>query len=142
MACSGKDSYNQQQLGFAYAAAANLGFKVFISFDFAYWTAGGKKRTQPRCFSSTERSFLVDTSTMTTYMQTYATQSGQFMYNNAAFVSSFVGDGYPYRTLESQSGIKLFACPNWQPHQQREVSSVIPRPLSSKLNFLLVQTVE
>ncbi|KAJ7866176.1 glycoside hydrolase family 71 protein [Mycena leptocephala] len=92
----GKDSYNQQQLGFAYAAAANVGFKVFISFDFAYWTAG-------------------DTSTMTTYMQTYATQPGQFMYNNAAFVSSFVGDGYPYRTLESQSGIKLFACPNWQP---------------------------
>ncbi|KAJ7364618.1 glycoside hydrolase family 71 protein [Mycena albidolilacea] len=92
----GKDSYNEQQLGFAYAAAANVGFKVFISFDFAYWTAG-------------------DTSTMSSYMKTYATQPGQFLYNNAAFVSSFVGDGYPYRTLESQSGVKLFACPSWQP---------------------------
>jgi hypothetical protein len=38
----GKDSYNNQQLGLAYAAAASVGFKVFISFDFAYWTAGGK----------------------------------------------------------------------------------------------------
>ncbi|KAJ7289549.1 glycoside hydrolase family 71 protein [Mycena rebaudengoi] len=92
----GKDTYNDQQLGFAYAAAANVGFKVFISFDFSYWTSS-------------------DVSTMATYMQTYATQTGQFIYNNAAFVSSFVGDGYPYRTLESQSGVTLFACPNWQP---------------------------
>ncbi|KAF7334571.1 Glycoside hydrolase family 71 protein [Mycena venus] len=92
----GKDSYNDQQLGFAYAAAANVGFKVFISFDFAYWGGG-------------------DISTMVTYMQTYATQPAQFMYNGAAFVSSFVGDGFAYRQLESSSGIKLFACPNWQP---------------------------
>ncbi|KAJ6515281.1 glycoside hydrolase family 71 protein [Mycena sanguinolenta] len=92
----GKDAYNEEQLGYAYAAAGNVSFKVFISFDFAYWTAG-------------------DTATMSTYMQTYATQPGQFMYSNSAFVSSFVGDGYPYRTLESQSGVKLFACPSWQP---------------------------
>ncbi|KAJ6462283.1 glycoside hydrolase family 71 protein [Mycena vitilis] len=92
----GKDSYNDQQLGFAYAAAANVGFKVFISFDFSYWSSA-------------------DVATMATYMQTYGTKSAQFTYNNAAFVSSFVGDGYPYRTLESQSGITLFACPNWQP---------------------------
>lgn len=39
---SGKDSYNDQQLGYAYAAAEATGFKVFISFDFAYWTAGGE----------------------------------------------------------------------------------------------------
>ncbi|KAF8144305.1 glycoside hydrolase family 71 protein, partial [Mycena galopus ATCC 62051] len=92
----GKDTYNDQQLGYAYAAAASVGFKVFISFDFSYWTSS-------------------DVSTMATYMQTYATEPAQFKYNNAAFVSSFIGDGYPYRTLESQSGITLFACPNWQP---------------------------
>ncbi|KAJ6458972.1 glycoside hydrolase family 71 protein [Mycena sanguinolenta] len=92
----GKDSFNDQQLGFAYAAAASVNFKVFISFDFSYWSSG-------------------DIDTMATYMQTYATQAGQFMYNGAAFVSSFVGDGFAYRTLESQSGISLFACPNWQP---------------------------
>ncbi|KAK6967116.1 glycoside hydrolase family 71 protein [Favolaschia claudopus] len=92
----GKDSYNDQQLGLAYAAAANTGFKVFISFDFAYWTAG-------------------DTNMMSSYLQKYATLPGQFMYNSAAFVSSFVGDNFPYRQVESQSGVKVFACPNWQP---------------------------
>ncbi|KAF8152842.1 glycoside hydrolase family 71 protein [Mycena galopus ATCC 62051] len=91
----GTDSYNDQQLGFAYAAAASVGFKVFISFDFSYWTDA-------------------DIGTMSAYMQTYATLPGQFMYNGAAFVSSFVGDGFPYATLESQSGVSLFACPNWQ----------------------------
>jgi glucan endo-1,3-alpha-glucosidase len=112
---SGKDTYNDQQLGFAYAAAANVGFKVFISFDFSYWTSSGKHALVLLEMSINERHSLADVSTMATYMQTYATQPGQFIYNNAAFVSSFVGDGYPYRTLESQSGVTLFACPNWQP---------------------------
>jgi glucan endo-1,3-alpha-glucosidase len=39
---TGKDDYNDAQLTFAYAAAENTNFKVFISFDFAYWTSGGK----------------------------------------------------------------------------------------------------
>jgi hypothetical protein len=39
---TGKDSYNDQQLGFAYAAAEALDFKVFISFDFSYWTSSGE----------------------------------------------------------------------------------------------------
>ncbi|KAJ7245479.1 glycosyl hydrolase family 71-domain-containing protein [Mycena rebaudengoi] len=89
---SGKIPPSIEQLGFAYAAAAN----VFINLDFAYWGGG-------------------DISPMATYIQTYATQPGQFMYNGAAFVSNFVGDGFAYRSLESSSGIKLFACPNWQP---------------------------
>jgi glucan endo-1,3-alpha-glucosidase len=48
-------------------------------------------------------------------MQKYGNLPGQFKYNSATFVSSFVGDGFQYRSVESQSGIKLFACPNWQP---------------------------
>lgn len=34
------DSYTPKQLAFAYQAAEELDFKVFISFDFAYWTTG------------------------------------------------------------------------------------------------------
>ncbi|KAJ7244276.1 glycosyl hydrolase family 71-domain-containing protein [Mycena rebaudengoi] len=101
----GKDSYNDQQLGFAYAAAAN----VFINLDFAYWGGG-------------------DISPMATYIQTYATQPGQFMYNGAAFVSNFVGDGFAYRSLESSSGIKLFACPNWQPGSLMNNANPSTRP--------------
>ena len=37
----GTDSYNHEQLGYAYAAAAALDFKVFLSFDFSYWGANG-----------------------------------------------------------------------------------------------------
>ena len=45
---AGKDLYNDQQLGFAYAAAEALDFKVFISFDFIYWTSSGECSRAPR----------------------------------------------------------------------------------------------
>ncbi|KAJ7901169.1 glycoside hydrolase family 71 protein [Mycena olivaceomarginata] len=98
----GKDSYNDKQLDLAYTAADNVDFKVFLSFDFAYWQNE-------------------DINTMAAYVQNYATRPGQVMYPRqgqpAAFVSSFLGDRFPYRTLESQleDGLKLFACPNWEP---------------------------
>ncbi|EIW78759.1 glycoside hydrolase family 71 protein [Coniophora puteana RWD-64-598 SS2] len=91
----GKDSYNDQQLGYAYAAASATGFKVFISFDFSYWTTG-------------------DTSTIAQYINTYGAMDGQFIYNNEVFVSTFVGDGFNWGDVASQSK-PLFACPNWQP---------------------------
>ncbi|GAW26497.1 putative glycoside hydrolase family 71 protein [Rosellinia necatrix] len=34
------DSYTPKQLANAYQAAEELDFKVFISFDFAYWSTG------------------------------------------------------------------------------------------------------
>ncbi|KAJ7812330.1 glycoside hydrolase family 71 protein [Mycena olivaceomarginata] len=69
----------------------NVDFKVFISFDSAYW------RNE-------------DINTMAAYVQNYATRPGQVMYPRR-------GDRFPYRTLESQleDGLKLFACPNWEP---------------------------
>jgi glucan endo-1,3-alpha-glucosidase len=90
----GKDSYNDQQLGFAYAAAEAINFKVFISFDFNYWTSA-------------------DVSTIAGYINTYGTKAAQFLYNDKIFVSSFIGDGFDWRSVESQSE-PLFACPNWQ----------------------------
>ncbi|KAH8928031.1 glycoside hydrolase family 71 protein [Atractiella rhizophila] len=92
----GKDSYNAAQLENAYNAAAATGFKVFISFDFAYWTNG-------------------DFGTISSYLQTYATRAGQYKYNNKAFVSTFVGGGFDRRAVESSSGVPIFACPNYQP---------------------------
>jgi len=93
----GKDDYNDQQLGFAYAAAQAVGnFNMFISFDFSYWTNG-------------------DIDMMSQYMQKWGNMPAQLKIGDAAFVSSFVGDGFPYRDLENQSNVKLFACPNWQP---------------------------
>jgi glucan endo-1,3-alpha-glucosidase len=39
---SGKDDFNDQQLTLAYTAAQTTGFKVFISFDFAFFTQNGE----------------------------------------------------------------------------------------------------
>ncbi|KZP09492.1 carbohydrate-binding module family 20 protein [Athelia psychrophila] len=90
----GTDSYNAQQLGYAYAAAEALGFKVFLSFDFGYWNSG-------------------DTSEIASYVNTYGVLPAQFIYNNEIFVSTFVGDGFNWATVASQSK-PLYACPNYQ----------------------------
>ncbi|KAJ7901163.1 glycoside hydrolase family 71 protein [Mycena olivaceomarginata] len=64
----------------------NVDFKVFISFDSAYWRNEGKYQ-----HNGSIRAKLRDT--------------------------TWTGDRFPYRTLESQleDGLKLFACPNWEP---------------------------
>lgn len=90
----GMDSYNDQQLGYAYAAAAALDFKVFLSFDFSYWSSA-------------------DTSLIAGNITQYASQSSQFTYNNEVFVSTFIGDGFDWSAVASQSQ-SLFACPNYQ----------------------------
>jgi glucan endo-1,3-alpha-glucosidase len=38
--CASIDSYTPTQLANAYQAASEVGFKVFISFDFSYWNNG------------------------------------------------------------------------------------------------------
>lgn len=91
---TGKDSYNDVQLGYAYAAAEALSFKVFLSFDFSYWTSG-------------------DATTIAGYINTYGPKAAQFTYNSEVFVSSFIGDGFDWASVASQSQA-IYACPNWQ----------------------------
>lgn len=48
----GVDPYTDQQLGYAYESAANNDMKVFISFDFNWWTTSqasdiGAKKNYP-----------------------------------------------------------------------------------------------
>ena len=127
----GKDSYNDQQLGFAYAAAQAVNFSVFIryandmiGFPPSHLTCSCSVSTSATGTMEVCMYLLLptdadlrhkDVGTMSTYMQTYGNLPAQFKFNGAAFVSSFIGDGFPYRQVESQSGVKLFACPNWQP---------------------------
>ncbi|EIW78824.1 glycoside hydrolase family 71 protein [Coniophora puteana RWD-64-598 SS2] len=91
----GKDGYNDQQLGYAYDAAAALNFSVFISFDFHYWTND-------------------DVAAIAQNLTAYSAKPAQFKVGEAAFVSSFVGDGYDWGSTATQAGIQLYACPNWQ----------------------------
>ncbi|KZV79724.1 glycoside hydrolase [Exidia glandulosa HHB12029] len=100
----GKDYWNDQQLGLAYSMAAQLGFKLFISFDFSYWNNG-------------------DVGAIASYMQRYGTLPAQLKVSadgsgpgDRIFVSTFVGDGFSWRAVEAQAGLGLFACPFWQPN--------------------------
>ncbi|KAF7972830.1 hypothetical protein HWV62_16928 [Athelia sp. TMB] len=91
----GTDSYNPTQLGYAYAAAEALGFKVFLSFDFSYWNASS-------------------TADIAGYISTYGALPAQFMYNGDVFVSTFNGDGVVDWAAVAAQSQALFACPNWQ----------------------------
>ncbi|KAL3478666.1 glycoside hydrolase [Aspergillus californicus] len=93
--CASIDKYTDPQLALAYQAAEETDFKVFISFDFAYWGNG-------------------DTPRITSIMQKYADHPGQFQYNGAALVSTFVGDSFNWTPVKSAVSHPLFAVPNLQ----------------------------
>ncbi|KAI0518276.1 glycoside hydrolase family 71 protein [Xylaria bambusicola] len=67
------DGYTPKQLANAYQAAEELGFKMFISFDFAYWSPG-------------------DTADITDIVGNY---------NDGAIVSTFVGDNMDWNAVKS-----------------------------------------
>lgn len=93
--CASIDSYTDKQLAYAYEAAEAVDFKVFISFDFAYWSNG-------------------DTARITSIMQKYASHPGQFQYNGAALVSTFVGDSFNWGPVKNAVNHHIFAVPNLQ----------------------------
>ncbi|KAH7104525.1 glycoside hydrolase family 71 protein [Auriculariales sp. MPI-PUGE-AT-0066] len=94
----GKDSYNKQQLAYAYAAAEATGFKVFLSFDFVYWANTAD-----------------DIDTIGSYLRTFADRSGQLKVGDASVVTTFFGDGFPWREAETAAGVPIYAAPIWGP---------------------------
>jgi hypothetical protein len=100
----GTDSYTDTQLGYAYASAAKNGMKVFLSFDFNWWTtsqatAVGQKIAQYAASSSNSNS------------------EAQLMVQNRVFASSFAGDGLDVAALKSAAGSDVFFVPNFHPGQ-------------------------
>lgn len=93
--CASVDSYTPTQLALAYQAAEQVDFKVFISFDFAYWTNG-------------------DTANITAYMQQYAAHPAQMQYKGAAIVSTFVGDSFNWTPVKQGTTHAIYALPNLQ----------------------------
>ena len=97
-----KDTYTDSQLDYAYESAANNNMKVFISFDYNYFTTGenedvGKKLGQ------------------------YCIKPGQLKIDNKCFVSSFNGDNEPSKlfdakTIRAAAGTELYLVPNLSPH--------------------------
>jgi hypothetical protein len=90
------DPYTDQQLGYAYESAANKGMKVFISFDFNWWST----------------SQASDIGARIVY---YATLPTQPMVDDKVFVSSFAVDGLDVTTMGNPAGTKLYFSPNFHP---------------------------
>jgi len=93
--CASVDSYTPTQLALAYEAAEAVDFKVFISFDFAYWSNG-------------------DTANITAYMDQYAGHPAQMQYNGGAIVSTFVGDSFDWTPVKAGTNHSLWPLPNLQ----------------------------
>lgn len=98
------DSYTPKQLANAYQAAAATGFKVFISFDFAYW-------------GDNDRNDII------AILQNYSSNAGQAYYNGGALVSTFVGDYFNWNAVKSSMGgqkltvIPMIQDPNYLSYQ-------------------------
>lgn len=87
------DSYTPRQIANAYEAATQLGFTVFISFDFAYWSTG-------------------DTAEITSTIGTYTNHPAQARYNGGALVSTFLGDSMDWNAVKSGlNGKKITVIP-------------------------------
>lgn len=85
----GVDPYTDRQLQFAYDSATQNSMKVFLSFDFNWWSIGqawaiGQKIAQ------------------------YASKPAQLMVDDKVFVSSFAGDGLDVATMRAAAGKPLF----------------------------------
>ncbi|KAI1275720.1 glycoside hydrolase family 71 protein [Xylaria sp. FL0933] len=96
------DSYTPKQLANAYQAAQEMNFKMFISFDFAYWSTG-------------------DTPDIINIVGNYSSHPAQAYYRlvsyqyGGAIVSTFVGDNMNWNAVKSAlPGKKITALPNIQ----------------------------
>ena len=95
----GKDSYTDTQLGFAYDAAQQVNFKVFLSFDFnigsLYYDAN-------------------DAGLITNIVEKYGSRPAQYKYKGKIFVSSFGDFKTPRFDWSLLDSSKMYIVPNLQ----------------------------
>ena len=102
----GTDSYTEAQLGYAYESAAKNGMKVFISFDFNWFSPGG------------------DAGKVGALVKQFGGLPAQLMVDKKVFVSSFAGDGLNVGAVRAASGMDLYVAPNFHPEQTPDVSAI------------------
>ena len=105
----GVDPYTDEQLGYAYDSAAKNGMKVFISFDFNW-------------FSKSQ------TSEIGAKIAQYGSKDAQLKVGDngdQVFVSSFAGDGLDVNAVRSSAGIPLFFAPNFQASNVASVDAAL-----------------
>lgn len=107
----GVDGYTDQQLNYAYDSAAANGMKVFISFDFNWWSPGNANGVGQK-------------------IAQYASRPAQLMVDGRVFASSFAGDGLDMNALRAAAGSNVFFVPNFHPGQSS------PDLIDGALNWL------
>ena len=113
----GVDPYSEDQLRYAYQSAANHDMKVFISFDFNWYSA----------------SQAVDVATM---IKKFGSETAQLKIGNKVFVSSFNGDQNGIIDLQSVRDsvgvdMPLYLAPNFHPY----VAGFSSQPFDGALNW-------
>jgi hypothetical protein len=94
----GTDPYTDQQLGYAYASAANNGMRVFISFDFNWYQVSSSAQL------------------IGNMIKQYANEPSQLIVDGKVFASSFSGDGFDVAAMrQAAAPIKVFWSPNIHP---------------------------
>lgn len=94
----GTDEFTDDQLTYAYASAATNGMKVFMSFDFNW-------------FSTSQASDV------SAKIAQYGGKDAQLKVGDngdQVFVSSFSGDGLDVDAVRSSAGVPIFFAPNFQ----------------------------
>jgi hypothetical protein len=112
----GQDPYTDTQLNYAYQSAANNGMKVFISFDFNWFSKDS------------------DAAKVGNKIGTYAKMPAQLYVDGKAFASSFAGDGLDLATMRaSTGGIPVFWAPNFHP----EINAAAFNSIDGALNWMV-----
>lgn len=102
----GTDEFTATQLGYAYESAANNDMKVFISFDFNW-------------FSATD-----DATKVGEIIANYSSHSSQLKVDGKVFASSFSGDGLDVSAVKSAAGLDVYFAPNFSPDKTSNVDVV------------------
>jgi hypothetical protein len=101
----GVDPYTDAQLQLAYQSAANNGMKVFISFDFNWFTTSQASKVGQM-------------------IGQYGKLSAQLMVDGKIFASSFAGDGVSVSDIRAAAGADIFFAPNFHPELSADSSSI------------------
>ena len=91
----GTDDFTDDQLGYAYASAATNGMKVFISFDFNWWSSS-------------------QASDVGAKIAQHGGEDAQLRLGDQVFVSSFSGDRLDVGAIRSSAGVPIFFAPNFR----------------------------
>lgn len=102
----GTDDFTDTQLGYAYDSAANNDMKVFISFDFNW-------------FSPTD-----DATKVGEIIANYSSHSAQLKVDGKVFASSFSGDGLDVSAVKGAAGTDVYFAPNFSPDKTSDVDVV------------------